>query len=136
GVSNAYPNNNDQNLNILLGKSFRLDVYSVFTYAIPDTNPFKNNPNAKPEIYSYGLRNPWRISFDRLTNDLYIGDVREQNREEINFQGTSSMGGENYGWKIMEGSLCFNATTCNQNNLVIPVAEYSHLSGCSVTGGY
>ncbi len=136
GGSTGDPNNNAQNLNILLGKILRLDVDSAFPYAIPDTNPFKNNPNAKPEIWAYGLRNPWRISFDRLTNDLYIGDVGEQNREEINFQEANSIGGENYGWKIMEGSLCFNAATCNQNNLVIPVAEYSHSSGCSVTGGY
>ena len=136
GGGGGDPNNNAQNLNSLLGKILRLDVDSAFPYAIPNTNPYVGNANSKPEIWAYGLRNPWRISFDRLTNDLYIGDVGQSNREEINFQEAGSEGGENYGWKIMEGSLCYNAAICNQNNLVLPVAEYSHTSGCSVTGGY
>lgn len=136
GGGGGDPNNNAQNLNTLLGKILRLDVDSAFPYAIPNTNPYTGNANSKPEIWAYGLRNPWRISFDRLTNDLYIGDVGQSNREEINFQESGSKGGENYGWKIMEGSLCYNAATCNQNSLVLPVAEYSHTSGCSVTGGY
>jgi glucose/arabinose dehydrogenase len=132
------PFDNAQNLTSLLGKILRLDVDSSFPYANPATNPFFNhaNPSVRKEIWGYGLRNPWRISFDRLTHDIYIGDVGQGSREEIDFQAANSQGGENYGWDVMEGSVCYNATTCDQSNKILPVAEYTHAVGCSVTGGY
>ena len=130
--------NNAQSLTVLLGKILRLDVNSGSPYGIPAGNPFYNNPdlNIRKEIWSYGLRNPWRISFDRQTGDMFIGDVGQGSREEIDFQSAASTGGENYGWRVMEGSLCYNATNCNQSGKVFPIAEYDHASGCSVTGGY
>jgi glucose/arabinose dehydrogenase len=139
GGSGGDPDNNAQNLNSLLGKILRIDVNSASPYAIPPSNPFASStdPNVRKEIWAYGLRNPWRISFDRLTDDLYIGDVGQGEREEIDFQPASSSGGENYGWRIMEGSRCFSPSTgCNQTGLVLPVAEYDHGLGCSVTGGH
>jgi glucose/arabinose dehydrogenase len=139
GGSSGDPDNNAQNLNSLLGKILRLDVSAPATYSIPATNPFYNDPSPsiRKEIWAYGLRNPWRFSFDRLTDDIYIGDVGQGRREEIDFQSASSGGGENYGWRIMEGSLCYNpATGCDQNGKILPVAEYDHTMGCSVTGGY
>ena len=131
--------NNAQNPTVLLGKILRLDVDSGSPYGIPPSNPFVNHPNTavREEIWAYGLRNPWRISFDALTGDLYIGDVGQGAREEIDFQPASSTGGENYGWRVMEGSLCFNpASGCNTSGKVLPIAEYDHNTGCSVTGGY
>ncbi|HCR72258.1 MAG TPA: hypothetical protein DIW23_12495, partial [Anaerolineae bacterium] len=138
GGGSGDPNNNGQNLTSLLGKILRIDVNSGSPYSIPPTNPFYNNTNANTKlIWSYGLRNPWKISFDRQTHDLYIGDVGQANREEINFQSSNSIGGENYGWRIMEGSLCYNPSSgCDQNGKITPVAEYNHSLGCSVTGGY
>lgn len=139
GGSGGDPENNAQNLNSLLGKILRLDVSSPSSYSIPATNPFHNSPNpsVRKEIWAYGLRNPWRFSFDRLTGDMYIGDVGQTTREEINFQAASSQGGENYGWRVMEGSLCYNPSTgCSQSGKVLPVAEYDHTLGCSVTGGH
>ncbi len=138
GGGGGDPNNNGQTLTNLLGKVLRIDVNSGSPYSIPATNPFYSSsiPGIKKEIWAYGLRNPWRMSFDRLTHDLYIGDVGQSAREEVDFQLKSSVGGENYGWKIMEGSLCYNAATCDQSNKVLPVAEYAHTLGCSITGGY
>src|SRR5574341_371797 len=139
GGSGGDPDNNAQNLTSLLGKILRLDVSSAASYSIPASNPFYNNPNPsiRKEIWAYGLRNPWRFSFDRLTSDIYIGDVGQSNREEIDFQPASSSGGENYGWRVMEGSLCYSPSTgCNQSGKVLPVAEYDHTSGCSITGGH
>jgi glucose/arabinose dehydrogenase len=131
--------NNAQNLTVLLGKILRLDVDSGSPYGIPPSNPFVDDPNpaVRKEIWAYGLRNPWRISFDALTSDLYIGDVGQAAREEIDFQPASSTGGENYGWRVMEGSLCFNPSSgCDKSGKVLPIAEYDHRTGCSVTGGY
>jgi glucose/arabinose dehydrogenase len=131
--------NNAQNLTVLLGKILRLDVDSGSPYGIPASNPFVDDPNpaVREEIWVYGLRNPWKFSFDSLTGDLYIGDVGQGAREEIDFQPAGSTGGENYGWRVMEGSLCFNpASGCNTSGKVLPVAEYDHNTGCSVTGGY
>jgi glucose/arabinose dehydrogenase len=91
----------------------------------------------RPEIWAFGMRNPWRFSFDRFTGDLWIADVGQGQWEEINFQPATSIGGENYGWRRMEGSHCFNPqTNCNPGTLVLPVIEYDHDEGCSVTGGY
>jgi len=138
GGGGGDPDNNGQNLNFLLGKILRLDVDSSAPY-IPNDNPFYNNPNPsiRKEIWAYGLRNPWRFSFDRLTNDMYIGDVGQSKREEINFQPAISSGGENYGWRVMEGSLCYNPTSgCDITGKILPIAEYDHSVGCSITGGY
>jgi glucose/arabinose dehydrogenase len=139
GGSAGDPGNNAQNLNSLLGKILRLDVSSPLSYTVPTSNPFYNSSDAsiRKEIWAYGLRNPWRFSFDQLTGDIYIGDVGQSKREEIDFQAASSSGGENYGWRQMEGSICYNPSTgCNQSGKVLPVAEYDHTLGCSVTGGY
>lgn len=122
---------NAQNRQSLLGKLLRLDVTNQATYAVPADNPFGD------EIWAYGLRNPWRFAFDRATGDLYLADVGQNQYEEVDFQLAASPGGENYGWRIMEGLHCFNPPTgCDQTGLVLPVAEYSHADGCSITGGY
>jgi glucose/arabinose dehydrogenase len=131
------PGNRAQNLGTLLGKIVRIDVDSGSPYAIPATNPFRNTQGALPEIWAYGLRNPWRFSFDRQTGDLFIADVGQGAREEVNLQSASSPGGENYGWRRMEGTACFNpSTACNDGRLELPVLEYDHSLGCSITGGY
>jgi glucose/arabinose dehydrogenase len=121
----------------LLGKLLRIDVESgAVPYAIPPTNPLF--AGVQSEIWARGLRNPWKFSFDRLTGDLYMGDVGQNTREEINFRPATSTGKENYGWSILEGSLCFNPDVgcVPPTRFIPPVTEYSHSKGCSVTGGY
>jgi len=131
------PDENGQDLTTLLGKILRIDVSNAPPYATPLDNPFVGNPAARDEIWAYGLRNPWRFSFDRDTGDLFIGDVGQNSLEEIDFQPAASSGGENYGWDHMEGSSCFDPpTNCNDGSLTLPVLEYSHSQGCSVTGGF
>lgn len=132
GGKGGDPLGHGQSRKSLLGKILRLDVLDrAKTYGIPSGNPFGN------EIWAYGLRNPWRFSFDRLTGDLYLADVGQDRVEEINFQSAGSGAGANYGWNVMEGSSCFAASDCSRAGLVLPVAEYRHGSGdCSVTGGY
>ncbi|MDO8753092.1 MAG: PQQ-dependent sugar dehydrogenase, partial [Anaerolineales bacterium] len=123
------PHKNGQNTTALLGKILRIDVNNGDPYAIPSDNPFGN------EVWAYGLRNPWRISFDRATGDLWIGDVGQGQWEEIDYLPAGSQGGANFGWSIMEGNHGYDGQT--QPGLLLPVAEYSHSSGgCSVTGGY
>ena len=139
GGSGGDPPNNAQQLNNLLGKILRIDVNSGTPYGIPTSNPFYSNPdpNIKKEIWAYGLRNPWRISFDTLTHDLYIGDVGQSAREEVDFQAAGGTGGQNYGWRVMEGSICYNPSSgCDQSGKILPVAEYDHTLGCAITGGY
>jgi Ca2+-binding RTX toxin-like protein len=152
GGSSGDPNNNAQNLNSLLGKMLRLDVNgdafpddASKNYAIPYNNPFAGATAGADEIWAFGLRNPWRPSFDRQTGDLYIADVGQGLREEINFQLANSTGGANYGWKVMEGSSVYNNTTpgnppVGSSLLTGPIHEYSHGAapngGFSVTGGY
>jgi glucose/arabinose dehydrogenase len=120
-----------------LGKLLRIDVESgQVPYGIPATNPYAQAPGYRAELWALGLRNPWHFAFDRRSGDLYIGDVGQGQWEEIDFQPASSVGGENYGWRLMEGSRCFNPSDCDPTGLVLPVAEYSHARGwCSVTGG-
>ena len=131
------PGNRAQDLGTLLGKILRIDVDGGFPYAIPATNPFRSTPGAMPEIWAYGLRNPWRFSFDRQTGDLFIADVGQNAREEVDFQLASSPGGENYGWRFMEGTACFNPSAgCNDGTLKLPILDYDHSLGCSITGGY
>jgi len=137
GGSGGDPDNRAQNRGTLLGKLLRIDVDGGFPYAIPATNPFRNTQGALPEIWAYGLRNPWRFSFDRQTGDLFIADVGQSAREEVNFQPSTSPGGENYGWRRMEGTICFNpSTACNDGTLTLPILDYDHSLGCSITGGY
>ncbi len=148
GGSGGDPDNNGQNIHTLLGKILRLDVHSTppagKTYAIPSTNPFFGNPDpsVRQEIWAYGLRNPWRFSFDRSTGDLFTGDVGQNVEEEIDFQPASDAGGENYGWHILEGNRCYSpAGNCTPpSHYVGPVAVYDHGNndsfGCAVTGGY
>ncbi len=136
GGSAGDPWGNAQNLNALLGKLLRLDVRGHAAYAIPTGNPFASSSDARPEIWAYGLRNPWRFSFDRQTGDLYIADVGQNAWEELNFQRAGSAGGQNYGWNTMEALTCYRANACDMDGKVLPVAEYSHEQGCSVTGGY
>ena len=126
---------NGQNPGTILGTVIRIDVSGDGALA-PADNPFVGQDGARPEIWAYGLRNPWRFSFDRLTGELWIADVGQNQWEEVNVQPVGDPGGQNYGWPIMEGTHCFQADSCQQDGLVLPVAEYSHALGCSVTGGY
>ena len=132
GGSGGDPNNYGQSLGILLGKLLRIDIDTGAPYSIPDDNPFAKQ-DGLDEIWAYGLRNPWRIAFDPLTGDLFMGDVGQNSIEEVNFQPGDSPGGENYGWNIMEGSQTFREG--DQSELTLPVAEYDHSQGCSITGG-
>ena len=136
GGSGGDPHNHAQDLSQLLGKILRIDV-DTLPYQIPASNPFRNTNGARPEIWAYGVRNPWRFSFDRQTADLLIADVGQDLWEEVDFQPATSIGGENYGWRRMEGNHCYNpATNCQTGSLVTPILEYSHQEGCSITGGY
>ena len=138
GGSAGDPQNNGQNRNSLLGKILRLDVNGAGGASVPADNPFVGQTDARPEVWSYGLRNPWRFSFDRTTGDLYIGDVGQGGHEEIDVSTAASGRGRgvNYGWRIMEGSFCYNASSCVRAGLTEPVLDYTHADGCSVTGGY
>ncbi len=136
GGNGGDPQGNGQKPETLLGKLLRVDVDNGSTYTIPPDNPFVNDPMARNEIWALGLRNPWRISFDRLTGDLYIGDVGQGSWEEIDFEARTNPGGRNYGWNTMEGSHCFGSFPCSTEGLTLPAAEYSHALGCAVTGGY
>jgi glucose/arabinose dehydrogenase len=136
GGSGGDPLGSGQDLGVLLGKILRIDVDSAAPYAVPADNPFLSTAGAEPEIWAYGLRNPWRMSFDRATGDLYIGDVGQSQREEINVGLAARGGGENYGWNVTEGTLCFNPSSgCDTSGITMPVLEYGHGEGCSVTGG-
>ena len=163
------PLNSAQDANSLLGKILRIDVEghngqpggefcetggptgaALSPYRIPVDNPFAHSPTGRPEIWALGLRNPWRFSFDRLTGDLYITDVGQASREEVDYQPARFAGGANYGWNILEGSRCFasspdSATQAGQNcqadsDYVLPIMEYEHgtdeVNGCAITGGY
>jgi glucose/arabinose dehydrogenase len=130
GGSAGDPQGNGQKLDTFLGKILRLDVDTTEPYAIPADNPFGN------EIWAYGLRNPWRMSFDSLTGDLFIGDVGQGDWEEINYVPAGVPGGINFGWKYFEGSHNYSGTPPQGAQFTAPVTEYSHEEGCSVTGGY
>ncbi|MCI3935160.1 PQQ-dependent sugar dehydrogenase [Streptomyces sp. AN091965] len=136
GGAGGDPHGNGQNLDTLLGKLLRIDPRGGKPYAIPRDNPFVNDPKARDEIWSYGLRNPWRFSFDAGTGDLLIGDVGQSAWEEIDWAPARSKGGENYGWSQMEGTHPFRGGTEPANH-VPPVHEYDRNGlGCSVTGGF
>jgi glucose/arabinose dehydrogenase len=133
GGSANDPLENGQDLSDLLGSILRIDVSGgAASYEVPPDNPFVDTPGALPEIYAYGLRNPWRFSFDRETGDLWLGDVGQDRFEEVN----RIEAGGNYGWSIMEGFECFQAQDCDRSGLIPPRATYGRDGGCSVTGGY
>ncbi|MGH7658033.1 MAG: PQQ-dependent sugar dehydrogenase, partial [Gemmatimonadales bacterium] len=135
GGSGGDPGNRGQDRATLLGKLLRIDLDGGTPYAIPASNPFADSAGQKGEIWAWGLRNPWRFAFDRANGNLYIADVGQSEREEVNVAANSD-GGENYGWRIMEGNSCFSATSCDRTGLTLPVLDYSHDDGCSITGGY
>lgn len=130
---------NAQSLSTLRGKILRLDVSTSTGYESPADNPFVDEEGARDEIWAYGLRNPWRFSFDRETGDLYIADVGEKDFEEVNV-APAGVGGQNFGWPQMEGPECLTGTTCDQSGLTLPVYSYAHPpddeGGASITGGY
>ena len=139
GGSANDPPNNAQNRNVLLGKLLRIDVdrqSGSLPYAIPLSNPFVGSIDGRDEVFAYGLRNPWRFAFDRLTNQIWLADVGQGDLEEVN---TPIQHGGNYGWRVFEGSACTNVdrTLCVPSNYLFPVFEYGHTGGrCSITGGY
>ncbi|MCL5996731.1 MAG: PQQ-dependent sugar dehydrogenase [Chloroflexi bacterium] len=136
GGSGGDPQNNGQNVNSLLGKILRIDVSQAGQpYTVPASNPPLNNSNLR-EIWAYGLRNPWRFSFDRATGDLYIADVGQNKYEEIDFQPAGSTGGENYGWNLREGFEPYGGNAADESGLTAPIYQYGRDAGCSVTGGY
>ena len=135
GGSANDPLGNGQNRRTLLGKLLRIDVDAGDPYAIPDDNPFVGDPQTLPEIWALGLRNPWRFSFDRATGDLFVADVGQARREEVDFEPAGSPGGRNYGWADMEGSIC-RLPPGGCDGFTAPVLEYDHTQGCSITGGY
>ena len=128
------PLGSGQNRETLLGGILRLDVDGAEPYSIPGDNPWADHASFRPEIWAWGLRNPWRLAFDPVADLLYIADVGQNSREEVNVVSAGA-GGLNFGWNVMEGTECFDRSTCSQEGLVLPAVEYDHSSGCSVTGG-
>lgn len=136
GGSQGDPSGNGQSLETYLGKLLRIDVDSASPYAIPPDNPFGRG-GGLGEIWAYGLRNPWRFSFDRTTGDLYVADVGQGEWEEVNFLPGGIVGGTNFGWNYFEGSHPYQGTPPDGMTFVGPVAQYAHsVGGCAVTGGY
>jgi glucose/arabinose dehydrogenase len=144
GGSAGDPGNRAQNLDVLLGKMLRIDVNgttSTTQYRIPASNPFVGK-TGRDEIWEYGLRNPWRFSFDKVTGDLWIGDVGQNSWEEVD-HGTNKSNGPgralNWGWRVMEGLHCYNPSSgCSTTGKALPLTEYSHATNgrCAITGGY
>jgi len=135
GGSGGDPLGNGQSLTTHLGKMLRIDVDHGGPYAIPADNPFRATAGARPEIWAYGLRNPFRFSVDRPTGDVYIGDVGQNRREEIDL-APGGRGGQNYGWNVTEGTACYHpANGCDTSGITMPVLEYAHPDGCAVMGG-
>lgn len=137
GGDGGDPRGYGQSPSTRLGKMLRIDIDQGDPYRVPSDNPFVNDARYRPEIWAVGLRNPWRYSFDRRTGDLFIADVGQGDWEEVSWQPASSRGGENYGWNRMEGAHCYPpGRQCDTTGLVLPIGEYNHDLGCSVTGGY
>lgn len=135
GGSGGDPQGNGQNPAVLLGKILRLDVDAAQPYAIPADNPFAGQAGKRGEIWITGVRNPWRFAFDRDAGLLYVADVGQNAWEEVNVLPAGT-GGQNLGWNLMEGMHCYRASSCVQQGLTLPVLEYSHENGCSITGGF
>ena len=136
GGSGGDPDGNGQSKAGLLAKILRIDVDGGSPYEVPPDNPFVGQAGASPETWAWGLRNPWRFTFDRETYDLYIADVGQNQWEEVDFEPADSAGGLNYGWNQMEGNHCYNRSSCNADgDLVLPIFEYDHGTGQSITGG-
>ena len=135
GGSAGDPQDNGQNRDSLLGKLLRIDVDAAEGYDVPDDNPFADGRDGAPEVWAYGLRNPWRFSFDRATDTLWVGDVGQGELEEIN-RVPQDAPGLNFGWNEMEGSRCFEGSDCDTSDKILPITEYGHDQGCSVTGGF
>jgi glucose/arabinose dehydrogenase len=138
GGSSGDPGGRGQSRADLLGGILRVDVGSGSGYTVPSDNPFAGRTDARPEIWSIGLRNPWRFTFDPTTGDLYIADVGGSAWEEVDVSTAAEGAGRgvNFGWNRMEGRHCHASSACDQTGLALPVLEYSHDEGCSVTGGY
>jgi glucose/arabinose dehydrogenase len=132
------PDDRAQDPSLLLGKILRLDIDVPEGYGIPPDNPFVGPGDPRDEIWALGLRHPWRFSFDRVTGDLYLGDVGQSSVEEIDFQPAHSAGGQNYGWRCMEGTRCTGMTgcVCGSPALTEPIYQFDHDAGCAVIGGY
>ena len=139
GGSQGDPHGNAQNLGVLLGKILRIDVDATtgdLPYGIPTDNPFAGKPGVRAEIWAYGLRNPWRFSFDQKTKDLLIGDVGQSAFEEADLD-PAGVGGLNFGWNRLEADSCYGADSCDKTGTTLPIFLYSHDDGdCSITGGY
>jgi hypothetical protein len=138
GGSEGDPGGRGQSLADLLGDVLRLDVGSGTGYTVPPDNPFVGHAGARPEVWSYGLRNPWRFSFDAATGDLYIADVGQDAWEEVDVVTAAGGAGRgaNFGWNVMEGRHCLSGSACDTSQFALPVLEYSHATGCSISGGY
>ena len=141
GGGGGDPDDNGQDKDTLLGTLLRIDVDGTGAgpfgrYAIPPGNPFAGPTAGADEIWAWGLRNPWKFSFDRANGNLWIADVGQSQWEEINRETANDPGGRNYGWNVMEGAHCYAATSCNTSGKTLPIAEYAHNLGCSVTGGH
>jgi glucose/arabinose dehydrogenase len=142
GGGSGDPENDAQNVvRNRLGKVLRINVDGTGggpygTYSIPSSNPYVGR-SGRDEIWSYGLRNPWRLSFDRANGNLYIADVGQGSWEEVNRESYGQPAGRNYGWRVMEGRHCYQASTCNRSGKTLPITEYGHTNGnCSITGGF
>ena len=135
GGSGGDPHGNGQSLGTLLGKLLRLDVDGGDPYAVPPDNPFVGRSGARPEIWAYGLRNPWRLAFDPTGGLLYIADVGQNAWEEVDVAPSGSKG-LNYGWNRMEGTHCYGASACDRQGLTLPALEYGHGDGCAIVGGF
>jgi glucose/arabinose dehydrogenase len=138
GGSGGDPGGRGQSLADLLGDILRLDVSSGTSYTVPPDNPFVGQTGSRPEVWSYGLRNPWRFSFDAATGDLYIADVGQNVWEEVDVVAAAAGAGRgaNFGWNVTEGRHCYASPGCDTSQFTMPVLEYSHAQGCSISGGY
>jgi glucose/arabinose dehydrogenase len=138
GGGGGDPGGRGQSLTDLLGDILRVDVASGTSYTVPPDNPFVGQADARPEVWSYGLRNPWRFSFDAATGDLYIADVGQNAWEEVDVVSAAAGAGRgaNFGWSVTEGRHCYASASCDTTGFTLPVLEYSHSSGCSISGGY
>jgi glucose/arabinose dehydrogenase len=135
GGGGGDPLGSGQNLDTLLGKLLRIDV-TALPYRVPPDNPFAGQAGKRPEIWAYGLRNPWRFSFDVATRSLYIADVGQGSREEVDV-ATDAAAGLNFGWNLWEGTQCYpSGATCSPSGMTMPLLDYGHEDGCSITGGY